>query len=154
MWFNVLHLCYFPLLGVLLAYKSWKQLEKMSIKIRNTFAESSKEEKYEESCLRGSYSHNGHLSHKPIVQWRKRRPLGLVGALGGNRRGGSSGCALLLCALLFTLLRISHGDHPITAPGVFSTSAIGNATVDWKNLCLSPARPERIATGKGSLRMP
>jgi tmRNA-binding protein len=55
-------------LGVLLAYYSWKQLKKGSIKIRNTFAEASKEVKYEESCLCGSYSHNGHLSHKPIAQ--------------------------------------------------------------------------------------
>jgi hypothetical protein len=58
---------------VFLAYKimlikSWKQLEKRSIKVRNTFTEASKEVKYEESCLCGSYSHNGHLSHKPIVQ--------------------------------------------------------------------------------------
>jgi hypothetical protein len=34
----------------------------------NTFAESSKEKKYEESCLRSSYIHNDHLSRKPIVQ--------------------------------------------------------------------------------------
>jgi hypothetical protein len=68
MLFDILYLCCFPLLGVLLAYKSWKQLEKRSIKVRNTFTEASKEVKYEESCLRGSYSHNGHLSHKSIVQ--------------------------------------------------------------------------------------
>ena len=66
--FDILYLSCFPLLGILLAYYSWKQLDKRSIKIKNTFAESSKEEKYEESCLRGSCSHNGHLSHKPIVQ--------------------------------------------------------------------------------------
>jgi hypothetical protein len=61
-------ICCFPLLGVILAYYSWKHIEKWSIKIQNTFAESSKEEKYEESCLRSSYFHNDHLSHKPIVQ--------------------------------------------------------------------------------------
>src|SRR5664280_233988 len=66
--FDILFLCCFPLLGVILAYYSWKHIEKRSIKIQNTFAESSKEGKYEESCLRCSYSHNDHLSRKPIVQ--------------------------------------------------------------------------------------
>ena len=55
-------------LGALFAYYSWKQLKNGSIKVRNTFAEANKEVNYEESCLRGSYSHTDHLSHKPIVQ--------------------------------------------------------------------------------------
>jgi hypothetical protein len=67
-WYDIIFLCYFPFLGVLLAYYSWKELKKGSINIRNRFTVASKEVKYEESCLRGSYSHNGHLSHKPIVQ--------------------------------------------------------------------------------------
>jgi hypothetical protein len=34
----------------------------------NTFAESSEEKKYEESCLRSSYFYDDHLSRKPFVQ--------------------------------------------------------------------------------------
>jgi hypothetical protein len=49
-------------------YYQWKKLEKGSTRNEKTFAEASKEVTYEESCLRDSYSHNGHLSHKPIVQ--------------------------------------------------------------------------------------
>ena len=45
-----------------------EKLEKGSIKITDIFAEASREVKYEESCLCGSCSCNGHLSHKPIIQ--------------------------------------------------------------------------------------
>jgi hypothetical protein len=51
-----------------LTYYQWKKLEKGSTRNKTAFAEASKEVTYEESCLRDSYSHNGHLSHKPIVQ--------------------------------------------------------------------------------------
>jgi hypothetical protein len=54
-------------LGLLFAY-SLKHPGKGSVKIKNTFAESSKEKKYGESCLRRFYIHNDHLSPKPIVQ--------------------------------------------------------------------------------------
>jgi hypothetical protein len=46
----------------------WKHMEKRSIKIKNKFAESSKDKKYEESCLRSYYFYNDYLSRKPIVQ--------------------------------------------------------------------------------------
>jgi len=35
---------------------------------KNKFAESSKEEKYEKSCMRSSYIHNDTVSRKPIAQ--------------------------------------------------------------------------------------
>jgi hypothetical protein len=54
--------------GVFLACYLWKHIEKWSIMIKNKFAESSKDKKYEESCLRSSYFRDDHLSRKPIVQ--------------------------------------------------------------------------------------
>jgi hypothetical protein len=37
-------------------------------RLKSRFAESSKEKKYEENCLRSSYIHNDNVSRKPIAQ--------------------------------------------------------------------------------------
>jgi hypothetical protein len=65
---TIYHLCCFPFLGVLLADYLLKQLKKWAYKDERAFAKAGKEVKYEESCLCGSYSHNGRLSRKPIIQ--------------------------------------------------------------------------------------
>jgi hypothetical protein len=42
--------------------------KKCEYKEQRSICPSSKEIEYEESCLCGSYSYNGHLSRKPIIK--------------------------------------------------------------------------------------
>jgi hypothetical protein len=48
---------------------SLKHIEDARIKIKDTFAESSKEEKCEESCLRSSCVHNDHVSRTLLIPY-------------------------------------------------------------------------------------